>query len=234
MDRQTRREQLHVTVDGLATADVAAVADFADGRVRVNEATDARFLAAIERVLVDDRKLLDLLAEGTTDEAGGRHQIAPGVFVAVPDDTFDPTRWRPGFEAAVGAIGVALFGGEGAVVTGLAAARLHRVVPRALAQAELAVGREHEPVRLTDREQGVVCFVVRDVAALDTTTVATEIGPILVTTPEQTLVDLDAAHDELTADVVEAMTGLARKVDWVRVASLVDGEGARRLRGLLR
>jgi len=155
-------------------------------------------------------------------ETGKLRKIAHGVYVAVPDDAFDPQRWRPAFEAAAGAIGTALFGDKNAVVMGITAARLHRVVPRAHARADLAVPRRHDPVRLADRATGTVKFHTRDLGQLDVQPVKTELGTMLVTTPEQTIVDLvlhrGAAED---ADTRDALRALARRADWRKVDRIV-------------
>lgn len=171
--------------------------------------------ADLNDVYVNPRAVLRRQAE-----TGRVRRLAHGVYVAVPDDAHDPKRWRPAFEAAAGAIGTALFGDRQAVMMGLAAARLHRVVPRAHARAELAVGRRHAQVRLTDRDHGVVKFVRRDLDELDVQPMRTELGTMLVTTPEQTLVDLAMENLQPTADIREAMRGLARKVDWAKVETI--------------
>lgn len=153
-------------------------------------------------------------------KAGKVHKVAHGVYVAVPDDAYDPKRWRPALEAAAGAVGTAMFGDRRVALMGLSAARLHRVVPRARARADVAIGRRHAPVRLADRDHGVVNFVRRDLDDLDVQPIRTELGTILVTTPEQTLVDLALGRAADTADVREAMRGLARKADWPRVEKI--------------
>lgn len=165
--------------------------------------------------------------------SGKVHRVARGVFVAVPDDAYDPHRWRPAFEAAAGAVGTALVGERAAVAMGMTAARLHGAVPRARARAELAVRARRRPVDLTDRPAGTVEFRVRDVDALDVQTVQTELGPMLTTTPEQTVVDLAAGHPE-APDVHAAMTVLARRVDWDMVERLATERRrpARTLRAL--
>lgn len=171
--------------------------------------------ADLDEVYANPRAVLRKQAE-----TGKVRKIAHGVYVAVPDDAYDPKRWRPGFEAAAGAVGTALFGDRRAVAMGITAARLHRVMPRAHALAEIAVERRHADVRLADREHGRVKFVRRDLDALDVEPIKTELGTMLVTTPEQTLVDLAATHEVNPADAREAMLGLARKVDWDKVERL--------------
>jgi hypothetical protein len=53
----------------------------------------------------------------------------------------------------------------------------------------VAVPRQHRPITLTDR-QALVRFVKRDTARLDAERFDTTLGPTLVTTPEQTVLDL--------------------------------------------
>jgi hypothetical protein len=95
----------------------------------------------------------------------------------------------PGLEAAAAGIAVAAYGLDDAVVMGVSSARLHGVIPRALATAVIAVPTRHDPIRSADR-QAVVRFVVRDTTRLDAERIRTELGPVLVTTPEQTVLDL--------------------------------------------
>ena len=57
---------------------------------------------------------------------------------------------------------------------GVSAARLHRVIPRALATAVVTVPKRHDPIRLADR-QALVRLVVRDTARLDAERVVPEL-----------------------------------------------------------
>ena len=185
--------------------------------------------ADLNGVYVNPRAVLRKQAK-----AGKVLKVAHGVYVAVPDDAHDPQRWRPAFEAAAGAIGTAMFGDRGAVLMGLAAARMHRVVPRAHARADMAIERRHDPVKLADRERGVVRFKTRDLNTLDVQPIKTELGTMLITTPEQTLVDLALDLAGQTTDVDEAMRGLARKVDWAKVDALaITRHGGKRARATL-
>ncbi|WP_349307186.1 type IV toxin-antitoxin system AbiEi family antitoxin [Rhodococcus sp. IEGM 1381] len=71
----------------------------------------------------------------------------------------------------------------------VSAARLHGVIPRALATAVVAVPKQNDPIRLADRQE-VVRFVVRDTARLDAERIDMELGPVRVTTGELTVLDL--------------------------------------------
>lgn len=160
---------------------------------------------------------------------GKVHKVARGVFVLTPDTVADPTRWRPAFEAAAGAVGTAIFGPDAVVAVGMTAARMHRVVPRARATADLAVAARHRPIDLTDRPNGVVRFVTRDIRALDTRAITTELGAMRITTPEQTLVDLAATAQNDDPDVHDAMRALARRVAWDKVYEIAAVQrGARK------
>ncbi len=172
--------------------------------------------------------MVDLLADPGSAlrrmaASGEVRRIARGIYVAVPDDAYDPKRWRPAFEAAAGAIGTALFGEGRAVAMGITAARLHRAVPRACARAYVAVERGRAEVRMADRDHGWVTFVQRELDALDVQPIRTELGTFLATTPEQTLIDLATGSDLNPSDARETMTILAQSVDWARVAALARG-----------
>ncbi|HEY8719656.1 type IV toxin-antitoxin system AbiEi family antitoxin domain-containing protein [Pengzhenrongella sp.] len=116
------------------------------------------------------------------------HRLAHGFYCAVPAE-FDAQAWRPTIEAAAAGIATAAYGDRVPVLTGLTAARLHRALPRAIGEAYVAVPAQHRPIRLADRD-GMVRFVTRDVAALDAELITNDLGPALVTTPEQTVLDL--------------------------------------------
>jgi hypothetical protein len=117
------------------------------------------------------------------------HRIAYGYYCEVPTDA-DPAAWLPSLEAV--AMGVAMARGAPSepVLMGMSAARVHGAFPRAVATATVAVavgGRR--PVPLVDRP-ATIRFVERDTEALDAERVRMDLGAALVTTPEQTLLDL--------------------------------------------
>ncbi|MCL2666541.1 MAG: hypothetical protein FWF02_02395 [Micrococcales bacterium] len=171
--------------------------------------------ADLEGVYTNPRAVLAYKAR-----KGEVHKVARGVFVAVPDDAYDPMRWRPAFEAAAGAVGTALFPGEQVAAMGLTAARLHRALHRARACAVLAAPRRHRDVRLIDRRYGVVQFVPRDLDELAFTTVRTELGPMLVTTAEQTVLDLARVREADQEDACETIGLLLQRGDWNTVEDL--------------
>lgn len=160
------------------------------------------------------------------------HRLADGYYVVVPQDMLG-RRWIPELEAVAAGIATAIYGQENIVVMGLSAARLHGVMPRAVAIAIVAVPRRHHPIALTDRP-AVVRFVQRDTHGLDAERTRTELGPVLVTTPEQTVLDL--AHrptlGDNEADVPDAVTALYSRSDKKRLQRLATEQ--RRLASLRR
>ena len=111
-----------------------------------------------------------------------------GLYAIVPPAAVG-TGWRPDLEVAAGAMAAALWDTETTAIMGISAARLHGAVPRALGVAVVAAPAQHAPVSLADRD-AVVRFVKRDVDRLDVERMATSLGELLVTTPEQTALDL--------------------------------------------
>jgi predicted transcriptional regulator of viral defense system len=129
------------------------------------------------------------------------HRLAHGFYAVVPLGRVGES-WRPPLEAAAAGIAAAAFGWDDVVLMGLSAARVHGVVPRALAVAVVAVPRQRQPLALADRDARVL-FVRRDTRRLDAERVTTELGPALVTGPEQTVLDL-AHRPELGGAAGEA------------------------------
>jgi predicted transcriptional regulator of viral defense system len=165
-------------------------------------------------------------------EHGLLHRLADGYYVVVPQDMVG-RRWIPDLEAAAAGIATTIYGHDDIVVMGLSAARLHGVLPRAVATAIVAVPRRHHPIALTDRP-AVVRFVQRDTSRLDAERIRTELGPALTTTPEQTVLDL--AHRPTLgyseADIPAAVATLYARSDKKRLQELATEQ--RRLASLRR
>ncbi len=136
-------------------------------------------------------------------DRGLLHRLTDGYFVVVPQEHVG-TKWMPTLEAAAAGIATAIHGADNAVVMGVSAARLQGAIPRALAVALVAIPRQHRPIELSDRP-AVVRFVKRDITTLDTERIRTELGPTLVTTPEQTILDL--AHRPTLGDNAGEVSG---------------------------
>ena len=139
-------------------------------------------------------------------ERGLLHRVADGYYIVVPRESVG-RQWLPSLEGAAAGIASAIYGADNAILMGVSAARVLGGIPRALATAVVAVPSQHRPIVLTDRS-AVVRFVKRDTQRLDAERVQTPLGPALVTTPEQTTLDL--AHRPLLGDAeVEVRTAIA-------------------------
>jgi len=155
-------------------------------------------------------------------ERGLLHRVADGYYVVVPQDMVG-RRWMPGLEAAAAGIASAIYGADDVVVMGPSAARLHGAIPRALATATIAVPRQHREIDLSDRP-AVVRFVKRHTDRLDAERIETALGPALVTTPEQTVLDL-AHRPELgmvDVDIRSAVIALLARSDQQRLSTLAS------------
>lgn len=119
-------------------------------------------------------------------DRGRLTKVAHGYYVAIPDDK--PADWRPGLEATAAGIAAASYGTARVILMGVSAARVHHVIPRAIGNAVVAVERQHRPVKLTNG--GMLHLVKRNIDQLDAVAVQLETGKALVTTPEQTALDL--------------------------------------------
>jgi predicted transcriptional regulator of viral defense system len=165
-------------------------------------------------------------------EHGLLHRLADGYYAVVPQEMLG-RKWIPNLESAAAGIATAINGFDNVVVMGISAARLHGAIPRALATAIVAVPRQHRPIALSDRP-AVVRFVKRDTSALDAERIGTEFGPVLVTTPEQTVLDL--AHRPTLGDnaagVPTAVAALYVRSDKQRLQRLATEQ--RRLASLRR
>ncbi|WP_064741656.1 type IV toxin-antitoxin system AbiEi family antitoxin domain-containing protein [Hamadaea tsunoensis] len=158
------------------------------------------------------------------------HRLADGFYTVVPRERTGDT-WIPSLEGAAAGVAAAEFGDRRYALMNLSAARLHRAVPRALAVADVAAPRRRQPLRLTDRPARVR-FFVRDIDALHVEMLATDLGACLVTTPEQTVLDL--AHlsplDDLHGEAVAAIRILLPRCD---EANLAEIAGTQRLKRAL-
>lgn len=165
-------------------------------------------------------------------ERGLLHRLANGYYVVVPHDMMG-RNWIPDLEAAAAGIAATIYGHDDIVAMGPSAARLHGAIPRALATAIVAVPRQHRTIKLADRP-AIVRFVKRNTAELDAERVRTELGPALVTTPEQTILDL--AHrpslGDNEVDIPMAVKNLYARADLNRLHDLAIQQ--RRLASLRR
>lgn len=148
------------------------------------------------------------------ERAGLLHRVADGFYVLVPQERVGTSIWKPELEPTAAGIGTAAFGSGSVALMGLSAARLHGVIPRALAFAVVAVPRRRAEIALSDRVARIQ-FLPRNLDVLDLEMVQTELGPTLVTSREQTALDL--AHrpqlGHAADEAVKAIRLLMRDAD---------------------
>jgi len=164
------------------------------------------------------------------ERLGLLHKVAVGYYVVVPQE-FAGMDWRPTIEAAAAGIATAAVGARRAVLMGISAARMHNVIPRALGIAIVATPDDRRDVALRDRT-GSVHFVQRDTDRLDAELMNTELGQCLVTTAEQTVLDL-AHRPELGDAASEAHAAIAALLPRCSDRTLERLAGEQRLRAAL-
>lgn len=150
-------------------------------------------------------------------------RMAPGFYTAIPHE--HGPDWRPTLETSALAVATALFGQGVPVLMGPSAARLHGALPRVLGYALISVDDHCRQIRLCDG--GVVRFVTRDPAGLGVQRVQVDaLGTGLVTTPEQTVVDLVRHRDPALGiePVRDAIARLLPRCDPATLAELDDAE----------
>jgi hypothetical protein len=139
--------------------------------------------------------------------AGALHRLAAGYYAIVPDDQVGWRAWVPDLDSAAAGIAAADVGAHRVALMGVSAARVHGVLPGGPSVAVVAAGRHRPALRLSDRPAMVV-FVCRDVTRLDVQYHTWDIGSGLVTTIEQTILDL-AARPELGGPPTESCRAIA-------------------------
>lgn len=152
------------------------------------------------------RRLDDLVARGAIA------RLAHGVY-AVPPNGIDAREWRPGLESTALAIATARHGDRRAVLMGIGAARHHGAIPRAIGSTAVAVPTKGQRPLVTDA--GRIHFIPRELSRIEAVLEQTELGPALVSTPEQALFDLlMSPHQGGDPDVaVEASQQILPQVD---------------------
>ena len=141
-------------------------------------------------------------------------RLAPGYYAISPPERAGDAAWRPSLEASAWGMGAADYGVDDVALVGPSAARLHGLLPRAIATAWVGVPARRPALRMLD---GTVRFVMRDVSRTEVEAAQTELGPALVTTIEQTALDLAARRDgfDLPDAELEALLRAAvARADW--------------------
>jgi hypothetical protein len=153
-------------------------------------------------------------------------KIARGYYAAVPIGK-QSTAWVPSMEDLAAGLASAVYGPGRGALWGLSAARAHGAIPRAVATGYAFGPTQHRPIELLLR-QGEVQFSKRNPERLDVEYLDTELGPGLVTSVAQTILDLSTRHFEGEGDLRrEAVRNLMNVVDLDELVDL-----ATRARGL--
>lgn len=153
-------------------------------------------------------------------DRGVLHRVAHGYYIVVPQDQVGRA-WLPGLEAAAAGIASTIYGADRAVLMGVSAARLLGAIPRALATAIVAAPYRHRLIHLLDRP-ATIRFVQRDTDRLDAERIETPLGATLVTTPEQTVLDLSRRPllGNAETEIPAAIATLYRRSDRDRLEEL--------------
>ena len=140
---------------------------------------------------------------------------------AVPVDKRDRD-WLSSLEDITAGIATAVYGPGNGALWGLSAARVHGALPRALSVGYAFGAAQHRPIELTART-GRIEFRKRDPQRLDLEFLDTELGPGLVTSVAQTILDLSSRdfHNDFDARS-EAVRNLMSLVDNDELTELAD------------
>ncbi|GEA89796.1 hypothetical protein CCE01nite_37450 [Cellulomonas cellasea] len=170
--------------------------------------------AALKPYYANPRKAL---ADAASD--GRLHRVARGIYMPRPRTATD--RWKPTIETAAAAVGAVTMG-QPTPLMGMSAARMHQALPRALGRAWVASPRTHRAVELTGG--GAVSFVMRRrFDALDIEKIDSELGPLTVTTVDQTILDLmrGLGAAGLENEIDNVVLALAERTDVGRLHRVV-------------
>lgn len=146
--------------------------------------------------------------------------IAHGTYTAKPDTVPPANDWRPAFEEAAMAYATAQYADRVPVLYGLGAARFHHAIPRAIGATVIAVPEQHRPITMA--AGGRIVFTTTDVTQLEARLEQGKLGGFLVTTPEQTLLDLLDRPElgGMPTEAAAAAGALAGMVNWDHVREL--------------
>ena len=162
----------------------------------------------LEHIYANPRKELRRMRDNGTVV-----QIAPGTYTAKPDTIPAELAWQPGLEDAAMAYATAQYGDRVPILYGIGAARFHHAIPRAIGATVIAVPEQHRRVELIGG--GRIVFTTTDPKKLAARYERGPLGGYLVTTPEQTLLDLldRPTLGDMPAAANEAIKALTMSVD---------------------
>ena len=148
-------------------------------------------------------------------------RVARGYY-AIPPSGGLVGGWLPTPESVALAIGIADYGRDTVALSGISAARLLGVPPRAVAAAVVS-----GPVRRPDLPTiaGPIAFWHRSLTGVDTQRARTDLAAGWSTTPEQTLLDLTdrpGLAGLAPSTVTEAIWDLGQRIDWFHLHHLSE------------
>jgi predicted transcriptional regulator of viral defense system len=158
------------------------------------------------------------------ERAGLLRRVARGYYALPPDGAPAEAAWRPTAESVALGIGIADYGRDAVALSGISAARLLGVPPRAVAAGVVSIPIRRPPIETI---AGPVSFWHRSITDIATQKARTDLGVGWATTAEQTLLDL-ADRPRLAGlaprTTAEAMWDLAARVDWFAVQRLSEAQ----------
>lgn len=153
------------------------------------------------------------------EQEGVLLKIAHGYYAHIPEASRGG-HWRPEIEALALGIGQADYGKSEVALMHISAARIHGVIPRALAVAVLAVPKQRPTLETTC---GRIIFVKRNIGGLKRIRIETELATGWVTSLEQTTLDLARRPDlvnGLSSEVKDAVRSLFARANKQKLESL--------------
>lgn len=163
-------------------------------------------------------------------DAGAIVKIARGYYAAIPVDK-RAVAWLPSLEDLAAGIASAVYGPGVGALWGLSAARVHGAVPRAIGVGYAFGPAQHRPIPLACRP-GQIQFRKRDPERLDVEYLKTELGPGLVTSIAQTILDLSSrdfeGKGELRTDAVRQLMTIVDPEELTELAGRTRGMAALR------
>lgn len=177
--------------------------------------------AGLEGYYAQPAKELSRLVQG-----GAVVKLAPGTYMAKPDNIRRDETWFPTNEIAGAAIATAQYGERVPVLMGITAARIHNAVNRGLGTVVVAIPGQRRPATMTNG--AVVRYVDRKSGTFASRPEQTALGEVMVTTPEQTLVDLvkRPTLGGVPEEALAAARFLVSRVDIKKALRLADDQGA--------
>ncbi len=176
-----------------------------------------------------DTELQRLAAAGTV------LLLTKGFYALIPENRRGTsTTWRPTIEGAALGMAAALYSHDRVALVGPSAARAHGCYPRALATAYVAVPRQRRPRQTA---LGEVRFINRDIDAIDTVRVKTDLGPGYASSVEQTALDLcrDRPAWNITDEArTEMIRLLSARIDWDLIDRIAASTRSMKTLGRLR